>query len=97
MKQHRFPRLMALLAFLFEQPASPNYALRAIFFLAVGMMVVFLDNQVPGLLKHLVMLATMFGIARFFNYSLLRWFWVSAVSIFGIALALDVFVLMLAH
>jgi len=95
MNKLRFPRLAALAAKLFEQPISNNYLLLALLFIVAGCAIVYSDTRLSNLGKHLVMVATMLGIARLFNPTPLRWVWVSIVCTISLALMLDVAVFLI--
>lgn len=84
------PRLAALAAALFEQPVSYSYAILGVILISIGCAVTYSDNNLPYLVRHIVMLATLVGIARFFSSPLLRWAWTGIVSLLGLAVVLDI-------
>lgn len=95
MNKLRFPRLAALAAALFEQPISKNYLVLSVVLILVGAVVVYSDNNLPEIAKHVVMVATMVGIARLFNPLPIRWAWAGLVGLMGLVLILDVAVILI--
>lgn len=95
MNKHRFPRLAALATSLFEQPISKNYLVLSVVFILVGAVIVYSDNNLPEIAKHVVMVATMVGIARLFNPLPMRWAWAGLVGLMSLVLILDVAVILI--
>ena len=94
-KQPRFPHLAALADWLFEQSISSNYLTLAVFCIFAGAFVVYSESNLPEVVRHLVMVATMIGIARLFNSTPLRWAWATLVATMSLVLMLDVAVILI--
>jgi hypothetical protein len=93
MKKILAPRLAALAAALFDKPPTHAYSLACMFILMVGASVAYGDNHLPTVVKHLVMILSLVGVARMFSSPALRVAWVSIVGFISFAVVLDVAVM----
>jgi hypothetical protein len=94
MNKLRYSRLAALATSLFDQPISKDYLGLSLVLIIVGWLVVYTDNNLPNMAKHVVMVAIMVGIARLFNPLPMRWAWAGVVSLMSLLLVLDVALLL---
>lgn len=94
MKKILAPRLAALAAALFDKPPTQAYALASIIILSTGASVAYGESHIPTVVKHLVMILSLVGVARLFSSPALRVMWVSIVGFISCAFLVDVAVLL---